>query len=208
MLSQYSFAYDNSYLNISDEIGPFPAIGSVEEQEDFRQILLLQHSRTVEECSEAEKEANASLRVFFAGAKGPLTVQEAEAATKKLRLLTAKVGTKIFLLKTKYGRLRPYLKNSNVRPCIDLESSKSYPSGHATIARVYAKVLSVAYPERALLLMKRADEVARNRVLGGVHHPSDIEAGKKLGDLLASDYLDNGDNFFLVKGLSSDTYDY
>ena len=30
--------------------------------------------------------------------------------------------------------------------------------------------------------MERADEIAQNRIIGGVHHPSDIVAGKKLAD--------------------------
>jgi acid phosphatase (class A) len=43
-------------------------------------------------------------------------------------------------------------------------------------------VLSKLDPSRKELFMKRADQIAADRVLAGVHHPSDIEAGKKLGD--------------------------
>lgn len=201
-LSQVAWGFD------IDVIGPFPPRGSLLEQEDFKQMLIYQKTRTIEECAEAQREANSGMQVFFAGPKGPLTAEEASVANKKLRFLTAKVGTKIFLLKTKYARLRPYLTNSEIKPCIELESSKSYPSGHTTLARVYARVLSVMYPERAAQLMKRADEIATNRVLGGVHHPSDIEAGKKLGDALAEDYLGNRDSFLQIEDLSNSAYEY
>jgi acid phosphatase (class A) len=57
------------------------------------------------------------------------------------------------------------------------------------MSRILARVLSRIYPDRAAAFMQRADEIAKNRVLGGVHHPSDIEAGKKLGDLVANKML-------------------
>jgi hypothetical protein len=37
--------------------------------------------------------------------------------------------------------------------------------------------------------MKRGDEISMHRVLGGVHHPSDIVAGKKLGDAMAMEIV-------------------
>ena len=59
------------------------------------------------------------------------------------------------------------------------------------MARLFAHVLGTIYPERKDALMKRADEVARNRVLGGVHHPTDVEAGKKMGDVLGKSLIAN-----------------
>jgi acid phosphatase (class A) len=54
---------------------------------------------------------------------------------------------------------------------------------------VYARLLAVIYPERAEVFRAQGDQAALNRVIGGVHHPSDIIAGKKLGDILADEYL-------------------
>jgi acid phosphatase (class A) len=175
---------------------PFPAPGSVEEQQDIDQLMYFQKTRTPEQCAEAQSEANASLEVFFGGKKGPLTADEAAKAQKKLRMLTLKAGIKILAAKTEFNRPRPYLAHPEIKPCIELENSKSYPSGHATIARVYARVLAVMYPERAALILKRADEVALNRVIGGVHHPSDIVAGKAFGDAIADDYLNEDFRFY------------
>jgi hypothetical protein len=33
--------------------------------------------------------------------------------------------------------------------------------------------------------MAVANQVGKNRMIGGVHHPSDVEAGQKLGDEMA-----------------------
>jgi acid phosphatase (class A) len=195
-VSLTSSAFAQNYIFDADDIGPFPAVGSAEEKQDIDQLLFFQQSRTQEQCDAAQLEANAGLEVFFGGNHGLLTPQELKKIKSKVRFLTIKVGAKILINKTRYGRERPYITHKEIKPCIDLESSKAYPSGHATLARVYARVMAVAHPERAFLFLKRADEVGLNRVLGGVHHPSDVAAGKKLGDAIAEKYLGTGDNFY------------
>jgi acid phosphatase (class A) len=188
----------------SNVVGPYPAIGSVEEKADIDQLLYYQKIRTPEQCAAAEAEANhSSLETFFGGKYGLLTAAEMKKVNKKLKWLTVKTGAKILYYKTKYARIRPYITHPEVKPCIEPEKSKSYPSGHTTLSRVYARILSVIYPERSALFMKRADEVALNRIIGGVHHPSDIAAGKRLGDAIAEDYLESGDKFYELHTLEN-----
>lgn len=185
-----------------DILGPFPVIGSIEEKQDFEQLLYYQKTRTAEQCAAAQAEANnAGLETFFGGKKGLLSPSEIATVKKQLKWLTVKTGAQILIYKTKFNRPRPYISRPEIKPCIELESSKSYPSGHTALARVYAKILSVVYPERSLLFIKRADEVALNRVIGGVHHPSDIVAGIKLGDAIADNYLESNDFFYQLKTL-------
>lgn len=176
-----------------DVIGPFPAPGSTEEINDFTTLLEYQNTRTAEQCAIAQNESDASLKVFFGKL---LSASELDRAQSKLKWLTVKTGAKILIQKQKYRRPRPYESHPEIKPCIDLEGSKAYPSGHTTLARVYARVLSVMHPERSELFMRRSDEASLNRVIGGVHHPSDVVAGKILGDAIADDYLGVGDNFY------------
>lgn len=49
----------------------------------------------------------------------------------------------------------------------------------------------LAPPPLSLSKEDRADLIAEDRVLAGVHHPSDIEAGKKLGDAVFKKLLSN-----------------
>lgn len=65
----------------------------------------------------------------------------------------------------------------------------SYPSSHAAISRVFAAVLADIAPERKAEFFAKADEIARDRVIIGVHYPADIAAGKDLGDLFHSELL-------------------
>jgi acid phosphatase (class A) len=54
-----------------------------------------------------------------------------------------------------------------------------------------ATVLSLILPTKKEKLMARADQIALDRVIGGVHHPSDIREGKHLADLVVQDLLKN-----------------
>lgn len=171
-------------------LGPFPALGSAEEIQDISVLLDYQNQRSPEQCKLAQAEANASLESFYGKL---LSTAEIRQVKKYVSLLTVKTGIEILYYKRIFNRPRPYISHPEIKPCIDLESSKAYPSGHATLARVYARVLSEAFPERKIQFMKHSEEIAQNRVIGGVHHPSDVEAGKVLGDALADDYLSDHD---------------
>lgn len=188
--STMNYAYSQDYfLGAGEVVGPYPAIGTSAEKKDIEELLYYQKTRTPEDCALAAKEENSSIEAFFGGPDGLLTPDEVKQVRRKLTLLTIKTGAEIYFIKTKYSRPRPYITHPEIRPCIALENSKSYPSGHATISRLYARVLGVIFPERKNQFLERADVIAFHRVLGGVHHPSDIEAGKIFGDALADEYL-------------------
>lgn len=105
-------------------------------------------------------------------------------------MVYAEAGANIYLAKRIYKRPRPYLTRTELTPCIDKESSYAYPSGHTALARLFARLLSRIYPERTAAFLERADEIAENRVLGGVHHPTDLISGKKLGDAMSVEVSD------------------
>lgn len=190
VLTFFNTAYAQyDLLDNSDTIGPYPAIGSVEAKEEIEEMLYLQEHRSQEDCDAAELQSSANLETLFGGKNGSLTNAEVAKVKKKLRLITIKSGVEIYFVKREFKRPRPYITHPEIKPCIELETSKSYPSGHTTLARVYARLLAIIYPERAAVFQQQGDQAALNRVIGGVHHPSDIIAGKKLGDILADEYL-------------------
>ncbi len=172
-------------------IGDFPANGSAEEAQDFDTLIHFQTNRTEEDCTEAASESSASLAHFFAGKRGPLTKAEVAKWSPRIMIAYAQLGINVLLAKNIYKRPRPYNFNAQIIPCINLEKSYAYPSGHAMMARMFAHILASIYPEKKKALMIRADEVGINRVIGGVHHPSDIVAGKKMGDILGKGLVSN-----------------
>ncbi len=82
--------------------------------------------------------------------------------------------------KERWERLRPPASNPNLKPVGKFDNEGSYPSGHATFGWLAEIVLSDMIPEKRDAIMRRAREYGLNRVIGGVHFPSDIEAGRIL----------------------------
>lgn len=70
----------------------------------------------------------------------------------------------------------PYAKGASFS-----SGSPAYPSGHSTQARMFATVLGRLFPAHKHDFEVIADSIDRTRLDLGVHYPSDIEAGKKLG---------------------------
>ena len=89
------------------------------------------------------------------------------------------------LLKIWIERDRPPLANSEPATLVDLPSTYSFPSGHATVAFACATVLALAVPRLAVPLYALAGLVALSRVYVGVHYPFDVLAGAVLGIVLA-----------------------
>jgi membrane-associated phospholipid phosphatase len=84
--------------------------------------------------------------------------------------------------KNYYGRLRPYQVDPSIVPISrDPAKNPSYPSGHASGAYAAATVLEILWPQRAQEFEWWARQVALSRLQNGVHYPSDVIAGARLG---------------------------
>jgi len=79
-----------------------------------------------------------------------------------------------------WNRTRPWLTDRRVQLLVKPITRPSYPSGHTVTNHIWAHVLSELFPNKKAAFFKRAYEVGSNRMLGGVHYPSDVAAGKKL----------------------------
>src|SRR5690606_15132357 len=88
-------------------------------------------------------------------------------------------------IKSHYARQRPYKQSDLVHPVFEHEGSKGYPSGHSTRGMIYALLLADVFPEQKDALIEYGRHVGYNRVLVGVHFPSDVHAGQKLGTAYA-----------------------
>ncbi|HAZ14692.1 MAG: hypothetical protein A2X86_12600 [Bdellovibrionales bacterium GWA2_49_15] len=183
-LAQAQGHHHHVLCHLKKFLGPYPAKGSAEEAEDFAFLLYLQEVRTPEQCAEAAKEVHVSLETFFGGENGPLSPAEVKRLKFFLYYHFLKAGIHSTVGKQIFKRPRPYVANPALVPCIEKAKSYAYPSGHAAVARVFARVLAKKFPERAALFLERGDAVGMNRMLGGVHHPTDIDAGQRLGDAL------------------------
>ena len=174
-------AYVGSEVFKTAQFPPPPAAGSEAQNADISAVLELQQKRTEADCARARATANADYE-FFWGDKNPFPSPLPGAVKDFFRRLDYDAGEAVSVMKNKFLRPRPFIAYKEVRPCIKKSGGYSYPSGHASYSRIFAGVLGDIIPSRKDEFIKRADEIAMDRVLGGVHYPTDIAAGKVFGD--------------------------
>lgn len=174
------------------QIAPAPAEGSDIDKADLEALRDWQAKRTREECERAKSETSASFEEVF-GAISPFPKPLPEKAAAILAKIKADTDDTVVVIKSHYNRQRPFARDPALNPCIDPSLGKigplAYPSGHAAISRVFALLLSDLAPDKKAVFMAKADETALHRVIAGVHHPSDVEAGKRLADSLYAQFL-------------------
>ncbi len=118
----------------------------------------------------------------FSKAKMPLTAELLDKAEKDTHNVTEDA-------KRLWDRDRPPHQDGRITPLLKVPSNASYPSGHATRAVLWARVLAVLSPKDKEALRERARLVAIDRVIAGVHYPTDVAAGLALGDAIADELM-------------------
>ena len=197
--SQAVQAQDADYVEVQQIplgalLAPPPADGSARQQADLTAVLKAQNTRTPEEVARARADVVKSVFRFadvlgpaFNETNLPKTAALFEAASHEATLI-AKGGKQYF------RRARPFIASSDVHPTVASkpgDAYDSYPSGHATFGYMSAILLAQMVPEKRDALFARGREYGENRVIDGVHYPSDIEAGRIDGTLVAAALMDN-----------------
>ena len=162
-----------------------PSVGSEEYRSEIDQILAIQSKRTPAQIRRFLAEDKVGLATF-AGVMPDFCT--ADNLPKLNKLLKAAVSdSKYFSVSAKddFQRKRPYREESRIQPLGPRDDECAYPSGHATRGILCATILSEIDRGRAERLMERGREIGWDRVIGGVHHPSDIAAGRVLGQAIA-----------------------
>jgi len=170
-------------------LGPPPPRGSVAEREDVAVVLWEQRVRTADDAARLSHDPGLGLD-FFAPALGDGFDAAAHPRTRALIDRVHARATPIILgAKDRFGRARPYDADARVEPVAEKEATPSYPSGHATRGVLVARVLGELAPARREALRQAGLRPGYERVLGGVHYPSDVLAGFQLGDAIADAFL-------------------
>lgn len=80
-----------------------------------------------------------------------------------------------------YDEARPNQYNQQLRTFICTPRFPTYPSGHSVSSGTMEVVLSYFFPPEADRLHQLAEENSISRLYGGVHFPSDLSEGLRLG---------------------------
>jgi acid phosphatase (class A) len=167
---------------------PPPEAGSAEEAADLAAARAVFNGRTLAEAARAAK--NSSLSIFlYAPAIGPFfqpgKLPKTEALFKKVK---KDIGTPINIPKDHWKRRRPYQLDESLS-LGPREPSYGYPSGHSARGTVQALLLAELFPEHKAAILEIGRNIGWDRVLIGMHFPTDIYAGRVLAQAIVRELL-------------------
>jgi acid phosphatase (class A) len=161
---------------------PPPEIGSIPGRADLEAVRQAQAWRSPAQVAWAKRIADGDvfdnadvLGSWFTAANLPFTEHFVELVEDDLAGVVSRA-------KGVFNRPRPPKVDPRIAPCVHLPSSGSYPSGHSSAIYARAEVLAEVFPDQREALFAWADRAAWARVLGGVHFPTDVVAGRVLAE--------------------------
>lgn len=159
---------------------PPPAPDSLAAQADVETVLQVQAARTPDAVAWAQLidrdevfNHAAQLGAWFRADRLPRTAEFFKVLGEDLRAFDRAA-------KAPFRRDRPWVVDARVQPCVPRPTSSSYPSGSALQSTVWAELLGEVFPAQREALRARADRAGWGRVIGGVHFPTDVVAGRRL----------------------------
>ncbi len=160
-----------------------PAMDSTDFEVEMKIVLWLQRTRTPEQVDFVRKKLDVER---FAPLLGDALFQVDGIELKQtIDSAIDEVRAEYDAIKAEYDVPRPFVVNSAVHPVTDARPVASYPSGHATRAMIYSRLLAEVFPDRRETLMELAHQVGYGRVIAGVHYPMDVLTGQRLGEAYA-----------------------
>jgi acid phosphatase (class A) len=172
------------YESFKNKIPAPPTPQSLAQQNDESELFKLQASRSASDCAQAKEEVFVSLQSFFGAPRGFLNETDITLLSPFFEQVRNDGDYFIQKMKVDFPRQRPFAYINGLSPCIPKEVTGAYPSGHATLSKLYALILKEFFSGNGEQLETRAAEIGRHRVLSGMHHPTDIESGRKLAELI------------------------
>jgi acid phosphatase (class A) len=158
------------------------ADGSPEQQAEIAALHAIEaiRSKAQEEAARADAE-DKSVFVFrtvfgdrFNADNLPLTAALAGRVDENSSVISGAA-------KKSFHRLHPYTFDTTLHPaCKSKGEPESYPSGHALRGWLLALMLVEMVPEKRDAILSRAEDYGHNRLVCGVHYPSDVAASKPL----------------------------
>jgi acid phosphatase (class A) len=178
--------FDSKTVDLVSLLPAPPAADSTDTKGELGELLVIQVGRTPDMVARAQ--ADAVEEVWrFADVIGPkFTPDNLPKTAAFFERLVATDNAVVEPAKSAFARLRPHLVSDLIKPVVKLSASGSWPSSHASLGTLMGIVLGDMLPEKRTAIMDRAWTYAENRLVAGMHFPSDIEMGRISGSIIAA----------------------
>lgn len=171
-------------------VAPPPAEDSIASQGEHELALQLDAARTPEQAALAKRFEKFDEFSFMVPVLGGWCTGENLPRTRAIfQQIHRECRPTVDAAKAAWNRARPHTYNPALHPAVARPANYTYPSGHAYSSSYIAAVLATAFPEHAADWEQQAALVRWSRVVGGAHYPSDVVAGKILGEAVARELL-------------------
>lgn len=172
--------------------------GAAEQKVEIEAVLEAQKQATDADRKRAVDEDSLDPKRAFQGVVGQrLIAEQWEALDEMLKSIAD--DTKVFsdLAKSGTDHWPPRARPCNADPRVVViegvkkpkQNDPGYPSGHSLRGVLYAELLAELMPDLRDKLMERGLQIGWDRVIAGVHYPSDVSAGRVLGHNIAQHLL-------------------
>jgi acid phosphatase (class A) len=191
------FAKDLNFLSpdkveLLKLLAPPPDPQSEAQKSDLAAVLEVQRNRTPERIARAE--ADNALSIFrFSDVLGPnFTPDRLPVSVEFFKRMHADARTILNATKEAWNRSRPFNVSPDVKPLGEKPRTNfAYPSGTTIFGSLTAIMLANMVPEKRRELFERGVEYSANRIVLGIHYPTDIEAGRIAATVMAAAFLQN-----------------
>ncbi len=169
-----------------------PGADSQEQAAELDLVLKVQETRTRCDVERARSEKTLKMSAYAPVVGSWFTAENLPLTAKLIK--AAEADSKFFsgAAKEHFARPRPP-HDARVHPAIIGEDEPSYPSGHSTRGMLFARIIAELDPDHRDALLERGREIGWDRVIAGVHYPSDIFAGRVLGQAVFEGMRSNPD---------------
>ena len=163
---------------IRDALPPPPAADSPEQLKDLDAVRMAQTERTDGRLARVRGDAEMSILRFADVLGDKFDLEKLPITADVLDQAFVDGDNALNCAKRAYDRPRPFMEDPSIETVVERPGNASYPSGHSFFGNLNARLLSRLLPEYADELMPRGNEYGDNRIIAGVHFPSDVRGGR------------------------------
>jgi acid phosphatase (class A) len=168
-----------------------PVAGSDEAKAELDLLVAVQEKRSEGQVARCRSEQRVTMTAFTR-VMGPwFTAEKLPHLDRLIKDADHDGGFFAGAAKAYFARPRPAAEDTRIQIAVENEKTFAYPSGHAVRGILFALILAELAPQQKEALIARGQEIGWDRVIAGMHHPSDIAAGRVIGTAVARALLAN-----------------